>query len=290
MVSKLDILARYYQIYLNELNDHYFVYEGKCYYLATLPIENEVCDLYNKYILDLNVSGFFEVVNCYNSVFSEGCVLYTFVMQNINIDRYLYLSGQPLEDKTVSLDNIKQRWCMKVDDVRACVGKHASRIALNEYYVILSYYYQGMAENAVQVLNWIMMNNDSKKIPLGLQHIVCTQKYASIVNPHNLIISSRTRDILMLYKNRYVSLLDVENFIKQHDLLPIELQYMFARILFPSEIFSLIMDNNIEDVELKKQLRWCYNNLHSDMVLILDLFQLLSNYVSLPEIKWLFQV
>lgn len=289
MVSKLKILSRYYQINITELLDNYFVYNQQHYYLATTPLQDGIEENYNNYIMQLNVSGFSVVVNCYNNIFSEGCVLYTFNLQTIDANKFLITAGN-VNDKRTSIESIKQQWCNKIDDARLSICKYASRVSLNEYYVILSYFYQGMAENAVIVLNHIIQNNKSTLLPVNLQHTICNTMYNYIVNPHNLIIAPRTRDIIMLYKSNNISLIDIREFIYNNKLSDVEIQYMYARILYPSEFFGMVFSKNIDEAELKSSLRWCYNNLNNEMNKIIALYDLLSEFVFLPKINWIYHI
>lgn len=289
MVSKLDILIRYYQIQLDNLENNYFEYNGSCYYLATSPIYNGIEELYQQYINELNLDGFTIVMNCFNQIFSEGCVLYTYHRQPIDVIQYV-INTPKVSTNNIKLLDVKQRWCMKIDDARLEIGKYASRVSLNEYYIVLSYYYQGMAECAIQVMNFILNDNQDSKIPSTIAHVNCNLSYDFLINPHNLIISSRIRDILLLYKGGYVSLDVLKSFIQTNSLTKIELQYLYARSLFPSEFFSYILSNDTNEIDFKSHLRWCYNHLKYEKELIIALYELILDYTWLPCINWLYSV
>ena len=95
MVSKLEILQRFYQIYLDYESD-YFTYQGKQYYLCQI---NNFTNYYESYIHALNLIGFQVVYNCFNRPVSMNHILYTYQNEQYNLERFIIQSLIPLNQK-----------------------------------------------------------------------------------------------------------------------------------------------------------------------------------------------
>ena len=72
MVSELEILQRFYQIYLEQESD-FFSFQGNFYYLC--KVNNFTSD-YPYYVNALGLNGFMVVNNCFNRPISMDYILY----------------------------------------------------------------------------------------------------------------------------------------------------------------------------------------------------------------------
>lgn len=287
MVSKLEILARYYQIHLDQLESNFFVYQNQQYFIIDVILEPMLMQYYVQYINTMQVQGFQIVNNCFGNVQSEGCSLYIYQEQEYDFNQVISLSLKKIEKQTTNIKVIKESWSNIIDDARRSVASHASRINHNEYYVILSYYYQGMAENAINILNEILKVDPRATLPVGLEHTYCSNQYLHLFNPHNLLISTRIRDLALYYKNKYITIETIHYYISIGDFTQIELMYLYARVVFPSEFFTLVLSEKQSEVVLKEKLVICYNNLELEKQMIIELYHCLRNYVYIPKIHWL---
>ena len=95
MVSKLEILQRFYQIYLDCEND-YFTYRGKQYYLCQI---NNFTNYYEEYIHALNLIGFQVVYNCFNRPISMNYILYTYQNEQYDLETIYYAIFKTFKSK-----------------------------------------------------------------------------------------------------------------------------------------------------------------------------------------------
>lgn len=287
MVSKLEILSRYYQIHLDNLDEAFFTYQGMYYFITNQPLQPMIKEYYNLYLMDIQVQGFQIVVNCFGNTESEGHMLYIMQEQQYDFQQIILQSLKTITGQTTRVCDIKMSWCNMIDNVRGLVGSHASRINHNEYYVILSYYYQGMAENAILVINEILKQDNRAVLPVGIEHMVCQNEYRYLCNPHNLLISTRIRDIALFYQKQQITIEQVEYYIQYAGLSSVEIMYLYARVLFPSEFFSMLLNPPQNEIILKEKLITFYNGLEIEKQNIIGLYQCLKKYVYIPYIQWL---
>ncbi|WP_249029809.1 hypothetical protein [Tannockella kyphosi] len=273
MVSKLEVLSRYYLITIDSLEEDYFVYQNQNYYLSNKQIHSFVLNYYEYYLDKLGVGGFLQVKNCYGNFDSEGYVLYCYQAYDIELERYFFLTSMMIPKELLDIKEIKQQWCLMIDEARASISKHASSIQLNEQFVVLSYYYQGLAEHAVQIINLI----EYAKIPTSIQHRIVKPLYRYIVAPDNLIVSSRVRDIALCYKQGDIGEEKLKEYIEQFYYSKEEMIYLYARVLFPSHFFHRENDEMI----------LFYQQLNVERMRMKRLHRLIGQYVYLPTIDWI---
>lgn len=278
MVSKLEILQRFYQIYLDVESD-YFTYQGQQYYLCK---KNNFTDEYSNYINSLNLLGFIIVNNCFNRPISMDYLLYTYQEEDYQLKTFINQSMIPINVQ-LEIVSIKESWCLILDEAKAKIGNYASRIGHFEHFVVLSYYYQGLGECAISILNQIK----SKKIPAGIEHFDFVDSYKILCCPSNLVIASRIKDLSSAYKKHLITIDELENFLRISNLSSDEIIYLYARLLFPSEFMQLsILDDCIENSKKKKLLN-IYQNIDSERTMLLLAYERLNKYVPLPDISWL---
>lgn len=278
MVSKLDILQRFYQISLDKESD-YFEYHGQLYYFNKV---NNFTNYYRYYVNTLGLNGFQVVMNCFNHPVSMDYVLYTYQIENYFLDRFINLSLQSI-NKTIEIKKIKESWCTILDQAKSKLGNYASRISHFEHFIILFYYYQGLGETAISILNII----NEEVFHLGVEHFCFNNCYEDLCNPNNLIFASRIKDLVSSYKKGIIDVGQLDNYIKSGNLTNNELIYLYARLLFPSEFMALAINEDCNDLQIKKQLLLMYQNIDHERQRLIMAVDLLTNYVKIPQIAWL---
>ncbi|WP_285945341.1 hypothetical protein [Thomasclavelia cocleata] len=257
MVSKLEILQRFYQIYLEQESD-YFVYQEKFYYICRI---NNFTNDYPYYMNSLNLVGFTVVNNCFNRPITMDYILYTYQIETYHIDTFIRQSMIPIQS-TVEIIKIKESWCKILDEAKCKIGNYASRISHFEHFVVLSYYYQGLGECAISVLNQIK----SKKIPAGIEHFYMNDSYEVLCCPSNFLVASRVKDLATGYKNNLISINELEEYINYINLSTDELTYLYARLLFPGQFMQLAINDDCNDSQVKKRLLNIYQNIDNEKV------------------------
>jgi hypothetical protein len=278
LVSKLEILQRFYQIYLDYESD-YFTYQGKQYYLCQI---NNFTNYYESYIHALNLIGFQVVYNCFNRPVSMNHILYTYQNEQYNLERFIIQSLIPLNQK-INILKVKESWCKILDEAKNKIGNHASRINHFEHFIVLSYYYQGLGECAISILNQIK----EKELLSGIEHFIFEDRYETLCAPGNLVIASRIKDLSAAYKNQLITINQLEEYINYIRLSNDELIYLYARLLFPDIFFKNVIKEDCNDSLMKKKLLNIYQNIDNEKRIIKDAYQMLYNYVNIPYIPWL---
>lgn len=278
MVSKLEILQRFYQIYLEQESD-YFVYQEKFYYICRI---NNFTNDYPYYMNSLNLVGFTVVNNCFNRPITMDYILYTYQIETYHIDIFIRQSMIPIQS-TVEIIKIKESWCKILDEAKCKIGNYASRISHFEHFVVLSYYYQGLGECAISVLNQIK----SKEIPAGIEHFYMNDSYEVLCCPSNFLVASRVKDLATGYKNNLISINELEEYINYINLSTDELIYLYARLLFPGQFMELAINDDCNDSQVKKRLLNIYQNVDNEKVNLIQAYEMLSRYTYIPKIAWL---
>lgn len=285
MVSKLkNFLQQYYQIYVDEIMDGYFSYQGNHYYLSRERQKRNI--LYQSYMNQLGLRGFKPVLNCFGLYESDGWILYRYQQEYYDVHDVLQLSLQPLQNKNIYLKDVKNRWCHLIDEARHRISRHASKLNHNEYYVVLSYYYQGIGETAITLLNDLLKRHRDATVFMGYEHLVFQNEYAMICNPDCFIFSSRSRDLANAYLSGTISIEQLHDYMIRYQMDYVELHYFFIRCLFPSQFFYLILEDK-DEKRLKKEMIQCFQNVSFEKRQLIQLYELLRQYVYIPYIPWL---
>lgn len=278
MVSELEILQRFYQIYLEQESD-FFSFQGNFYYLC--KVNNFTSD-YPYYVNALGLNGFMVVNNCFNRPISMDYILYTYQIEDYHFEMFLQYSLRSL-DIQVEVLKIKESWCAILDEAKCKIGNYASRISHFEHFVVLSYYYQGLGEAAISVLNEIK----ETKLVAGIEHFNMIDNYEMLCCPANLVIASRVKDLASSYKNNLISVEQLEEHIQISALTVDEIIYLYSRLLFPSEFMQLAINDDCNDAQIKKTLLNMYQNIDNQKASLVIAWQMLNKYTRLPKIAWL---
>ena len=278
MVSKLEILQRFYQIYLDQESD-YFTYQDNHYYFCKI---NNFTNDYSYYINSLNLVGFTVVNNCFNRPVTMDYILYTYQIEPYTLDIFIRQSMFPIRS-TIEVSKIKESWCKILDEAKCKVGNYASRISHFEHFVVLSYYYQGLGECAISILNQIK----TSKLPAGIEHFYLEDSYETLCCPSNFVVASRIKDLTTGYKNNLITISELEVYINRGNLTSDELVYLYARLLFPGEFMQLAINDDCNDNLIKTKLLNIYQNIDNEKAVLIQAYELLSRYTYIPKIAWL---
>ncbi len=288
MVSKLDILARYYQIYVENIHDGYFQYNGNYYYITNQKLDENTKDIYIQYIQQLQISGFIIIKNIMHSYHSEGHYVYQYEYTKLAKENVIKCSMIPYNKKYGNIEDTKKHWAYLLDNAHQYIAKYASSIEHNEHYVVLFYYYQALGESAINVLNQALKNNKKASIQLSISHRNHHEFYEYLINPYNVLLAPRIRDIAFLYCKGEITINELEKYINEYKLNATELCYLYARILFPSPFLQLINEKFDDSIFIKKHIIEMYKKLPKEIEKIILVQQLLDKYQPTKRIHWLY--
>ena len=105
--------------------------------------------------------------------------------------------------------------------------------------ISLIYYYCGIAENSINILNEILIIDQEASITLSLSLTYPVQNYVyEIVNPANYTISTRPRQIVNLLRSHFITYQNIQELLESQYYDVYEIIYLYARILYPSTFFD----------------------------------------------------
>ncbi len=188
-----------------------------------------------------------------------------------------------LDETLTSRDTVNTKMRAILDEAKCKIGNYASRISHFEHFVVLSYYYQGLGEAAISVLNEIK----ETKLVAGIEHFNMIDNYEMLCCPANLVIASRVKDLASSYKNNLISVEQLEEYIQISALTVDEIIYLYSRLLFPSEFMQLAINDDCNDAQIKKTLLNMYQNIDNQKASLVIAWQMLNKYTRLPKIAWL---
>ena len=117
---------------------------------------------------------------------------------------------------------------------------------------------------------------------LGVEHFYFNNCYEDLCNPNNLIFASRIKDLTSSYKKGIIDIEQLDNYIKRGNLSSSEIIYLYARLLFPSEFMALAINEDCNDLQIKKKLLLMYQNIDYERQRLIIAIDLLNNYVKFP--------
>lgn len=282
-----NILKNYYNIDYSMNHIGYFKYNDNLYYIDKIEHIGCFLDVYRCYrflMNQLNINGYRIIKNNQNNIISYGYVLFVYEEKSFSLDYYLKLTLQPIMNQKILIRDIKEQWIEKIDIVHKHVSDYAFSFKHNQDVVSLIYYYCGIAENSVSLLNYILNIDLNASITLGfaLKKTIMTFDY-ELLNPTYYTISSRARHIIYLFKSQFITRDDFHIYLENYEYDIFELVYLFARLLFPSEFFNCIINQEIND----KLIESFYKQICKEKSMYCMMYDMISFYIALPKISWI---
>lgn len=242
----------------------------------------------------LNQNRFFSykfMLNIYNDIFS----VYQekrFVIIDIGNDYSKEVSFEDMllfydETTKILINKIKYKnnWDILWENKINYLINHfnSNYVSMKNYEVIFNYYIS-IAETALQYLiecKTKYKNND--KISFVHRRINYPNIKFDFYNPLNYIVDLEVRDISEYIKELYYSnenyLIELDFYLKTHNLDYYLASILFSRIIYPSVFF----DDYEKNIILVKK----YNNFDSYEKFVKKIYDLISSYIQIDSIDWL---
>ena len=149
-------------------------------------------------------------------------------------------------------------------------------------------YFVGMAENAISMFDKSMDND------LYLQHrrIRNNSKQYDFLNPLNIIIDTRSRDISEFYKSYFIeekdkdNKINIINYLVKYNYNEEELYLFYVRMFFPTFYFDKyekIVNDTVEEEKIKKTI----DKVNDYQLFLKELTLYLNQYISIPNVEWI---
>lgn len=281
------ILKLYYGIQEEVNPPQYFHFQNQLYYFS--PIQNPHVFLelfqYYRYLVQLSQLSSYSLVKNYNEdVISYQHVLLLYHEREFDFQRYLTTFLQPLPQQRLMISMIKDQWICKIDQVKALVKQYAYSFKHNPELVSLIYYYTGLAENCINILNEILSIDKEASVMMGLalDHTITDYVY-DLLNPINYVISSRMRHLVYLLRSHLLTEEMLKQLIETHYFDVYEILYFYARLFFPSHFFNEVLCQQISQERIEEYFEY----IEEERKMYVEITRILSFYVSLPKIGWI---
>lgn len=276
------LLKTYYHIDYHLTNVGYFNYNGETYYITYIEDQQEfsyIYNIYQQYINKLSISGYTIIPNIYNEYYTNNYILFKYQPSPYSFTFYIKLCMQTLYLSPLSVKHIKETWIAKTDQSRQSLSYYNT---CKEQITPFIHYYLGLAETSIKLLNHLLQYNPQASLSLSLSlKTPIPFKDQDILNPNNYIISSKVRMLVLLIKSNIINTKDLYEFISQLSI--DELYYFYARLIYPSEEFNLIINREyiITDYTFHKHI------ITEEIQLYNEIYTILSSYITLPKICWI---
>lgn len=280
-----QLLKEYYDLNIETLYQGYFQYHHVYYYFAKVPQSFQITyPYYQNLISALNQKGYQIIKNKDNHFMTKGYILFSFENIYFSLNHYFHITFIPLSLKPIRIKEIKENWIEKIDYAREKVAKYAYSFQYKKDLQALIYYYCGLGENAIMILNEIIKRNKNASIPLcySLSKTISPQYY-QLINPTNYKISTREKHLLYLIKSHILSLEQLQDYFFEFSFHEYEFYYLYACTFFHFEFFDYLQEEREDEQKIKYYRDMCIE----DFQLIKKVHDIIINYVSLPEISWI---
>lgn len=281
------ILKLYYGIQKDVNPPQYFHYQNQLYYFSYVSNPQAFLEIfqYYRYLIQLcHCSGYGLVKNYNEDIISYQHILLSYHECDFDFQRYLQAFLQPIPQKKLMISQIKEQWICKIDNVKDLVKQYAYSFKHNPELVSLIYYYTGLAENCINILNEILSIHQDASIMMGLalEHII-TDYVHELLNPMNYVLSSRIRHLVYLLKSQLLTYDTLEQLLESYYFDVYEILYFYARLFFPSQFFNEVLSQQMS----KERIAEYFISIEKERKMYIEITRILSFYVSLPKISWI---
>lgn len=269
---------------------------GELYYLELAHYNDKrIKDVYelNKIMISNNILVHEIILNTFKQIVTiideKGYIL---MRINVNLDKkidlkdiayFQYLSRFLVSNKMSKSSSWGEKWSKKIDyyEQQAIeIGKKYP-VAMEAFS-----YFVGIAENAILYINNLGNENPS----MTYCHIRPNMNPLDFYNPFNLILDYKVRDLSEYIKLKFfydkLDFKELNEYILNNNLTGIDIQYFYARMLFPTyyfDIFERVMDGTCDEIKLS----YIVKNMNEYEKFLNNLYKYLSKFARLEEIDWL---
>ncbi len=281
------ILKLYYGIQEEIEPPQYFHFQNQLYYFSYVQnphIFLQIFQYYRYLIQNCQCPGYSLVKNNNEDVISYQHVLLVYHDYDFHFQNYLTSFLQPIPHQRLFIYQIKEQWICKIDSVKELVKQYAYSFKHNPELVSLIYYYTGLAENCINILNEILSIHKNASIAMGLalKHTISDYVH-ELLNPMNYVISSRMRHLVYLLRSQLLTYDMLEQLLETHYFDVYEILYFYARLFFPSHFFNEVLSQKISQERIDSYFVY----IEEERKMYQEITKILSFYVTLPKISWI---
>lgn len=282
IVNDFKKIDNYYLFEIDSIKYSFFEYDGnidELYNIYTIVINND------KYCHEIIINKDNKIVTFYQNkpyiLIKKNIYLNTFVTLSeiINYDVPIYIMGKT---RKIIWDEL---WMNKIDYYEYQMNELGNKYPKLK----LSFnYYIGLSECAINLLKYI--NNGDISLYITHKRIIYKEKMDDFLNPVNIMIDTRIRDIAEYFKINYINgKFKIEDIIKEIDMLNLsynECILLLSRLIYPSYYFDIYDKIIQEKVSEEKIDFYIEKNVYYETFLK-NIYKYLKNIYKIPSIEWL---
>lgn len=287
-----NFINYYYNLSISNIRknseNYYFEINGIEYEFILCLDDKE--SIRSKYFLIINSNRYTHeiVYNINNSIYTYYNNLpYILIKKNYKNDELINLKTIIEYDALLDIKyhfNWKQLWQNKIDYYEYQVKE----IGYKYYNIKQSFlYYIGLSEIAICLLNYV---NSSEILPyISHKRITIKENYDSFLNPINIVIDSRIRDISeyikINYINEKISIDDIKIFLNEFTMNNSEAILFLSRLIYPTyyfDLYDLIIQDKINDSKINYYIE---KNVYYETFLK-NMYKILKTKYNIPIIEW----
>lgn len=297
-----NAISYYYNLYAENIHQvekqYRFEINGETYILQ--PVDIEINEVNEEYKLSEQLYQY--GILCHRMILNQQNQLITIINQlpyillkthfhkpeQVILNDCMYLTQFSFREDPKSIlrrDQWFQLWTKKIDYMEYQISQFGKKFPI----IRESFgYYVGLAETSILLLQL----TNVKEIPLYVAHrrINKEKTTTDFYNPLSFVIDSRVRDGSEYFKMRFFEnvpiLEEIIYYFKSARLNTNELILFFTRMLFPTYYFDLYEQIISNEVPEKKLLE-IISKVDEYEDLLRDLYHIMNQYVSLPDMEWL---
>lgn len=288
-----NLINYYYNLIISEFRkiDDYYIFdiEGKKYCFE--PFYGNLNKFYQVYSLLKSHNKY-----CHEVIINKDKSIITFYdnIPYILLKKNLYLTNLVTLEEIFNYDiilyeknnlNWKELWEEKIDYYEYQMNQLGFKYRfLKESFS----YYVGLSEIAINLLNYV----NKKNINFYICHkrINYKESMDEFLNPVNIVVDNRTRDIAEYLKINYIndkmnieSVIDYLNYISlSYD----EGLLLLSRLIYPSYYFD-IYDKIIQERVSEEKVKFYIKKNANYEAFLKQIYNFLKNKYKIPEIEWL---
>lgn len=288
-----NLINYYYNLVIDEFRkiEDYYIFDIDNKKYCFFPFYGDLDNFYKTYSLLISNNKY-----CHEVIINKDNSILTFYsnVPYILLKKNVYLTNLVTLEEIFNYDimiqqkhdlNWKELWEEKIDYYEYQMNQ------LGIKYKILKEsfsYYVGLSEAAINLLNYV----NKKNINFYVCHrrIKYKESMDDFLNPLNIVIDNRTRDIAEFFKINYINdavdIRDIFNRLNSINLNYNEAILLLARLIYPSyyfDIYDKIIQEKISEDKVNFYIR---KNVHYETFLK-KIYMYLKNKYKIMEIEWL---
>ncbi len=225
------------------------------------------------------------------SIYGNVCLIATKIAK-VNVEDFIsfpFYFANMAEGKDLKVSYLKKVWENKVDRIEE---KILTKVKIDDvtYKMLIQYYLfnAGLAENAIQYLSDTMYLYGDQIEGKSLVHkrIKELSSY-TLLNPLNFIVDFRGRDLCELLKNNFISLEYFKSIIAKYNFSQQEVSLLFARLLFPSEMYDLLEEFYLIKRDISQDVYNEYKLMYEKLDKIKKIHRFLVDNYKIKPINWI---